>query len=536
MRRNTFKFTFALLSLAVGLVTASCTDLTETPYDQVTAGNFHPTAQDLASLIAPAYTPLRSTWLAWYGNIDTQEESADALLTPNRPNGWDDAGTYIRMHQHKWDPNQGQPGSLWGNAFRGINATNLVLYQIDSGVVPVEENTKVHLTAELRGLRAYYYYLLLNNFGNVPIVTDFTSADIPTQATRQQVYDFVVSELTAVLPDLSEETGSAMYGRVNKWAALAILARTYLNAEVFTGTPEYDKVIDVTQQIIDSHKYQLDASYRTPFSRHNETSLENIWAVPYDEINAKESSFHMKTLKPDLKQALNLNATPWGGSASNPQFIDTYDPDDERLHDTWLIGPVFNDAGVGYDFVKFVPSMYQTDFNNGYPVWKYEIYAGETGASDVDYPIARYAEILMMKAEALLRTGHEDEAATIVTDVRQRAFANTNPAKATVTGDQLLEGSSYNYGWSDTDGIVKDHAGGTATFNGGADIQYGRFLDELGWEFAIEGHRRTNLIRFGVFTTKTWFNHTPNGDYRSLFAIPQDARATNPNLEQNPGY
>jgi hypothetical protein len=141
-----------------------------------------------------------------------------------------------------------------------------------------------------------------------------------------------------------------------------------------------------------------------------------------------------------------------------------------------------------------------------------------------------------MKAEALLRTGHEDEAATIVTDVRQRAFANTDPAKATVTGDQLLEGSSYNYGWSDTDGIVKDHAGGTATFNGGADIQYGRFLDELGWEFAIEGHRRTNLIRFGVFTTKTWFNHTPNGDYRSLFAIPQDARATNPNLEQNPGY
>lgn len=536
MRRNYTRLYIALTSLAIGGVATSCTDLTETPYDQVTAANFHPTSQDLASLIAPAYTPLRSTWMAWYGNIDTQEESADALLTPVRPNGWDDQGTYIRMHQHKWDPNQGQPGSLWGNAFRGINATNLVLYQIDSGVVPVEEPTKTNLTLELRGLRAYYYYLLLNNFGNVPIVTDFTSSDIPTQATRQQVYDFVVSELTDVIPQLSEETGTAMYGRVNKWAALAILAKTYLNAEVFTGTPQYDKVIEVTQQIIDGHKYQLDASYRTPFSRYNENSLENIWVVPYDEVNGNESSFHMKTLKPDLKLALNLGATPWGGSASNPQFIDTYDPDDQRLHDTWLVGPVFDDAGHGYDFVKFVPSMYQTDFNNGYPVWKYEIYAGETGASDVDYPIVRYADVLMMKAEALLRTGHADEAATIVTNVRQRDFANTDPAKATVTGAELLEGSSYNYGWSDTDGIVKDHAGGTATFNGGADIQYGRFLDELGWEFAIEGHRRTDLIRFGVFTTKTWFNHVPNGDFRSLFAIPRSAIATNPNLSQNTGY
>ena len=87
MRRNNSSYAFVLLSLAMGMVTASCTDLTESPYDQVTAANFHPTAQDLASLIAPAYTPLRSTWMAWYGNIDTQEESSDAILTPNRPNG-----------------------------------------------------------------------------------------------------------------------------------------------------------------------------------------------------------------------------------------------------------------------------------------------------------------------------------------------------------------------------------------------------------------------------------------------------------------
>jgi len=124
----------------------------------------------------------------------------------------------------------------------------------------------------------------------------------------------------------------------------------------------------------------------------------------------------------------------------------------------------------------------------------------------------------------------------LVTQVRQRNFTGAAAAKATVTGADLVKGSVYNYGWYDTDGVVKDAAGGTAVTNGGGDIQYGRFLDELGWEFAIEAHRRTDLIRFGVFTTKKWFNHAPNGSYRTMFAIPQNAIQTNSKLKQNTGY
>jgi hypothetical protein len=532
--RNLLKCAPALLGLGL-LGAIACHDLTEVPYTEVTDQNFKPTAKDLGSVIAPAYTPLRNLWMAWYGNIDTQEESSDELLTPVRPNGWYDGGTYIRMHQHRWDSHQGQPNSLWGNAFDGINAANRVIYQIESGAIPVDEETKVKIPAELRALRAYNYALLLDNFGNVPIVTDFTATDLPQQSTRQQVYDFVVKELTDALPNLSDETGTATYGRMTKWAALAILARVQLNAEVYTGTPHYNDVISLTQQIIDGGKFKLEASYRAPFARNNDKSIENLWAVPYDAINAPESSFHMKTLKPELRFVFNMQAQPWGGSASNPQFIDTYDPADKRLSDTWLIGPHFDGAGHGYDFVKLVPSIDSTDFNNGYPVWKYEIYAGETGSSDVDYPIVRYAEVLMMKAEALLRTGQADAAAAIVTEVRQRDFP-TDPSKATVTGAQLLQGSSYNYGWSDVDGVVKTAAGGTPTFNGGADVKYGRFLDELGWEFAAEGHRRSDMIRFGVYTTKTWFNHVPLGGYHALFAIPNGALNTNTNLKQNPGY
>src|SRR5690606_32514508 len=114
----------------------------------------------------------------------------------------------------------------------------------------------------------------------------------------------------------------------------------------------------------------------------------------------------------------------------------------------------------------------------------------------------RYADVLMMKAEALLRTGRGHEAAVLVSDVRERAF-KTTPEKATVNGVDLLKGSAYNYGWQEKDGTVN----GT---NGGADIPFGRFLDELGWEFTGEAHRRQDIIRFGVFQTKSWFNHRPH--------------------------
>ncbi len=88
----------------------------------------------------------------------------------------------------------------------------------------------------------------------------------------------------------------------------------------------------------------------------------------------------------------------------------------------------------------------------------------------------------------------------------------------------------------DTDGVVKTGPGGTPVTNGGADVQYGRFLDELRWEFSSEAKDRQFLIRFGVFTTKTWFNHKPNGDFRIIFAIPQEELNANSKLHQNPGY
>jgi hypothetical protein len=132
----------------------------------------------------------------------------------------------------------------------------------------------------------------------------------------------------------------------------------------------------------------------------------------------------------------------------------------------------------------------------------------------------------MMKAEALLRTGRAAQAASIVSQVRQRAF--DDPSKANVTASTLQQDSEYDYGYWENFEIVDE--GDQST------IQYGWFLDELGREFAAEMFRRRDMIRFGVFTEKSWLSHRPNGDYRTVFPIPQGVVQSNPNLEQNSDY
>jgi starch-binding outer membrane protein, SusD/RagB family len=560
MKRVLSKYMRVFAVLGVALGSAACTDLTEKPITEITEEDFKPTEQDLAALMGGVYENMRGWFMGWYGYVDVMEESGDVLLTPQRPNGWVDGGVYRFRHEHNWNVSRGSMSDGWNRSYSLITEANRLLNMIETDFIPLSPASKTAAVAEMRALRAYAYSILLDHFGRVPISTDFADASLPQQSTRQQTYDFVVQELTQTLPNLSDVTGTAMYGRMNKWAALGILARVHLNAQVYTGTPAWDQAIAAADQVINSGKFSLAADYRAPFARNNNTSSEIILAVPYDAVSAGGSNFHMKTLKPDLEYALKLNAQPWGGSAANPQFIDTYDATDTRKADSWLMGPVYSADNRGYTFVKHVPGMTSisglaartlypegadsiVQFGHGFPVWKYEIYVGETGSSDVDYPILRYAEVLMTKAEALLRKGDAAGAAILVTQVRQRAF-KADPSKATVTGAQLMGGSAYNYGFYHRDGTVRatsDPASAVVT-NGGADIAMGRFLDELGWEFAVEGHRRSQLIRFGVFTTKTWFNHVADAqrlasaNHLLLLPIPQNRLDQNRNLTQNPGY
>ncbi|RAV27620.1 RagB/SusD family nutrient uptake outer membrane protein [Sinomicrobium soli] len=522
-----FRLKLWVYGLTVAVFLAACTDLSEEVFSEVTEDSFIPADSDVIALMASAYTPLRFV-MDWQGYFDLQEEPADVIVTPTRPNGWDDGGIYKRMHFHTWTNTDWQPRNTWITCFNGINNINRVILQITSGEYPVDESQVDYIMAEMRGLRALYYSILIDTHGNVPVISDYT-AELPVQHTREEVYDFIVSELTEVIPLLTDVVDQSTYGRMTRYAAWHVLARLYLNAEVYTGTPQWDQCIAACDEIINDGKFNLSENYRAIFSTNNEDNPEMVFAIPYDRIYAPQWGGHMKMLLPDHRYVFGMETQPWGGSGANPQFIDSYHPEDNRLKDTWLMGDQLNasDGTVVMTLTKDMPSIYDCEFTEGFRCGKYEIEEGATGSLSNDFPFFRYTDVLMMKAESLLRTGESAAAAQIVTDVRRRSF--DNPADAEVTGTELEGNTNMAYGTLAVDGSIDDPGDQSL-------VPYGRFLDELGWEFACEARRRTDLIRFGVYQTKNWYNHTPKGAHTALFPIGYEELNTNANLRQNPGY
>ncbi len=543
-----YKIFLTSLLTSLLFITNSCTDLEEEVYSELLAEEFNPTADDAIAIIGPAYTNLREVLFYWHGYFDTQEECSDIIATPERPNGWVDGGVYRAMHEHTWNSEQSHTTALWNRCYAGVNHANRAIYQIESGNLPMEEDEAVKTLAELKTLRAFYYYLLLDNFGNVPIIDKYDVPDdfLPAQSSRQEVYDFVVDEIEGNINNLSTEVSTLTYGRFTKYAAHTLLAKIYLNAKVYTGNEEWGKCIANCDTVIDCGKYILEPDFKNPFKTHNETSKEIIFATPFaSKSNPFEDYgwFHLvcKTLHPGSQATYDLEVQPWGGSCAIPQFIDTYDPKDKRLEATWIMGPQFSYSGdtiylsmddartrEQLNYTNKLNGIENTKEEEGYRIGKFEIALGtKFGRLENDWPWFRYADILMMKAECLLRTGNPSGAATLVTEVRSRAF--DDPSEAEVTGTELTGGSSYVYG-NVNNGVLENNP------EGGNDIIYGRFLDELGWEFAAEAKRRQDLIRFGVFTSKKWLSHGPNGDFRTIFPIPETAIQTNSNLGQNFGY
>lgn len=532
-----------LIFTSVIILGFSCTKLKDKSYNQIIASQFNPTGDDLTSLVGAAYINWRVLLLQWNSVSRAQESSSDELVTPARPNGWVDGGIYRRMHEHKWTADDDVIGNSWTRTFAGVTNCNRIIYQLESGSIPLTSG-KENVIAEMKILRASYYYVLCDLFGNVPIVTDFNVPDgfLPQQNTRKEVYDFIVKEITDNIALLSDKNDQSTYGRFNQWAAHALLAKVYLNAEVFSGAAAWDKCIEECNAVINSGAgYTLEANQKDVFKTDNENSKEIIFSLPLDENYVTDWNafdIHMQTLEPENQATYNLKSTPWGGICATPQFINTFDKDDSRYTDNWIKGQQYTAGGEplmgtmgAYTgkplvYVNEVPGVDQSEEVHGFRLGKFEIKMGANVQLSNDWPLFRYADILMMKAECLLRTGKADDAATIVTQVRQRDF-KTNPSKATVTGADLLKGSAYDYG-------LRNHLNNTT--EGGADIKYGRFLDELGWEFAQEARRRQDLIRFGVFTKKSWLSHSPNGDYRKLFPIPRVELDKNANLHQNDGY
>lgn len=575
---------------AVLIFSACDYSLDETIYSEIDAAKYELGASDLDATLAPVYSSIGTMIKTWHGVVF--DEGNDYMQLCSNGSGWYDGGVYNRMHLHTWPDNQSHMWRRWRDFNTGVFRANNALFLIESGEVPVDENLKPNIIAQIKAVRAYFNWQLMDYFGRVPLVLDF-SGELLAQSERVDIYNHLVQELEQIIPELSTDVNLSTYGKMNQWAARTLLANIYLNAEVYTGTSQWDKCIEQCDAVINSGKYTLAANYKDNFIVNNQNSPEIILAIPCDFIYGVGINFWRACLHAASKAKYNSVVTAWGtGSVKGtPQFLDMYEEGDKRLADCWDFGPQISSSGEpilgGYDvigkpmtFTKPLPDGLTNGESQGYRLNVYDP-TGGNGRLDNDIILFRYAQVLMMKAECLLRTGKADEAAAIVTQVRMRSF--DDPVDAAISGTELAGPTTYRYGKYVVDygldyaqiieamqrgddeyiaskitelnigqGLSIDNmdqqvADMKAQLAGKSvseyfidddvsDIQYGRMLDEWGKEVLYEFTRRRDLIRFNVYTTKSWLTHVPNGDYRKIFPIPLNAISTNSLLQQNEGY
>lgn len=536
-----YKIITKYISLVIFTINITSCDnsLEEVVYSTVTEKSYTYTVNDFAPNISGAYAPIVDNDI--YARWQTQDLTGCCIALPANTTGWDDGGIYKKLQFHTWNSESPQINSLWNKYYSGVILCNSAIERIENDKIPAPSPAeKQQGIAELRTLRAYYYWMICDNFGDAPLVTT-TSLELPAKSTRQAIYDFIVKELIEVIPNLSDIQGGTLYSRMNKWAGHALLANIYLNAEVYTGTAKWNECIQQCDYIINSGKCSLSANYKDPFRVSGvESSREVLFTIPYDYNRGIVGNYlFMNSWHSELQKKYKTVYPPnaAGGPKGVTQFINTYQQGDSRLEDSWLMGQqydfdgnplygVYDKAGQPLIFTKELPDGKYTNEMEGYRMNKYEVEIGSNWSSNGDVPLFRYAEILLMKAECLLRT-NQAGAGALVTQVRERAF-KADPSKAVVTDNELKANSSFQWG------VVENYI--ISTPGDQSPIQFGRMFDEWNWEFAWEGYTRRNMIRFGIFTKKSWLSHTPQGDYRTVFPIPESIITSNPKLVQNPNY
>ncbi|MFT3738515.1 MAG: RagB/SusD family nutrient uptake outer membrane protein [Breznakibacter sp.] len=556
---------YSIFGLAVGLVLtfSACTDLTETVYSELTDETIDVNDPEIVGyMMGEAYAQFRFLYWGWNGYFDLNEECSDTYMTPKRIGiGWGDL--YVNMHKHSWNSTLGHIDGLWNYAYVGIGYTNKCL-----DVLPETGNSQ----AQMRFLRALNYYILLDAFRNVPLETtqaNLPAGYLPQQVSADSIFNFCVSELNAIKNDLGTEK---VFGYPNRYAACMTLAKLYLNYNTYFGKNDgtyYEKALTEVNEILTDGGYSLAANYLDNFKEDISTSSEVIFALPLDKKNASHNYLINKCLVGAGAAAYGYTGSPWNGSCAVPQFIESYEDGDNRLGYTWTGGvqraatkdasgntvpqsgdPIAftSDDWAGQGVLNYSlkvhsidnPGAYQQE---GYRFVKSEIVAGDGGTYGNDVAFFRLADAMFIKAECLLRLGQDEQtAADLVTDVRKRSFTSATQAVRTVA--QLKGGSRYDYGHREyTSQGYANWETYVTTSEGGSDIELGGLLDDLGWEFVGEHHRRQDLVRFkttggrNVFNGKSWFcKDATTETHWNYFPIPKSALDANISLIQNDGY
>jgi hypothetical protein len=507
MKKKHLLIAVALLS---GLCIYSCKKELNPTKDSVVKGAITP--KYLNSIVLGTYTQLQSLT----GNTNmllTSEETTDALIIPTRVGGdWSDGGEWSTLWLHTYQAGHANVSSSWDNAYNAIGQINITINLLQG--LPSSSATTYSID-ELRTLRAYYYYLLVKNFGQVPlIISSSTDASTVKSSTATEVWNFVVSELKATAPILSANSPGkdpTQYGRLNRWGAYFLLAKAYLNENMITGSSDnsgYTTCSAYCDSIIAKGNYTLMPNFLDNFSSNNTGSTENIFVIPYDHIYAQGLTIQMMTFHYNQAAKYNWGSTggPWNGFSANADYYGTFNNADSRKAG-WQQGLQYAADGVtplttrGSDgsrplnFTPTVTSLTNAHENDGVRQQKWQITPGYQ-SQDADFALFRYSDVLLMKAECVLRLGDAVGALAYVLPVRQRA--------------------------------------GLANFT--APLSPDSLLAERGREFVWEGWRREDLLRFGHFGDAKQFKPADGSTNPQLFPVPIEAIQKNPNLHQNPGY
>jgi hypothetical protein len=506
-----------LSSALAGVLFLGCTDLDESPVSSITPDNFNRTEQEVLGSLASVYSVLRNTQWGYY---NLSEISTDEMIVPTRGQDWFDNGRWLEIHRQTWTANS--PSGLddingvWLDAFAGITRANVLLDALQRITVP----NQAVIAAELRTLRAFYYYMLMDMFGGVPIVEDIAIGARPRN-TRLEVFQFIDQELQAARTDLPDNWPATLHGRLTKGAADAILANMYLNAGVFAadapsatqynscsavqvgGQSACQAAITAADRILNSGQFSLatEGNWRSNFTANNFGSQENILVVKNTNQSGLGLNFIMRALHYN-----QFNPTPWNGFATLAETYNAFDADDGRL-EIFLVGPQVNvetnqpvndRAGNPLIFTVDIADETQATEGEGARIYKYPHdpnHVAENNGNDFVY--FRLGEIHLIKAEALNElTPGSGEALALLNSLRARVFDPDEPLAAV-----------------DRDVILAERL----------------------FELTGEAKRRQDLIRHGRFT-QPWAFKAAGAPHLILMPIPQPQLDANPMLEQNPGY
>lgn len=480
----------------------SCTDLDENVYDKYQTETFYNTPEGANIALAAVYAQIGGNWggigyagadNGWY---DLNAMSSDEQVIPHRNTG-DWQLDFAQLYKHQWLPTSFIVGNTWAWLYKSVFSANLAVEQLEKAKA---DPSKI---AEAKVLRAFFYYLLMDDYGNVPFYTSNTiTVDKIPQADRKVVYDFVVKELTENLELLSGTKGGEYYGRFNKWAGYMLLAKVYLNAGVYTGTPKWNECLAICTKLNEAG-FALH-----PGTENASSPLGNKYYELFGDVLPEDETILAIYTTVDVVSrniftvrsmaGANANAVfgynGWNGTVIPKDYYLKYADSDIRKKQ-FLVGE--QPGGVNYTLEigsldnPGAPAQAGVRNTKFYP-------AGITtgGGASNDFPIFRYADVMLMTAECHVRLGNAGAAKPFIDAVRQRAGLDVLAADPTLT-------DIYN---------------------------------ERGFELNWEGHRRQDMIRFDTFLKEKEFKDNTSPAYRKLFPIPTSALNANPSLKQNPGY